>query len=258
MLRSIMVEMGDSPHAKAAMDTAMWLAKAFRARLLALTCLDEHTVQHEHIRRMVEEHTREQQASFEALCADAGVECVSDMEVGDPRAALVHLARKADLLVIGSAPDPDAQARGYSSAASAIAREVARHVLVVRDSVPAFKTAVVGYAGRENSCNALQMTAHLVEKTEGTIHVTTSDQDVARAEAVLNVGMEYLDPYNVTAVAHNASEAAADVLLDTINDTHADLVAIGAIRRSKLSMLAFGDTASRILDWSPAAVLVCR
>lgn len=258
MLRSIMVEMGDSRHARAAMDTALWLAKTFDARLLALTCLDEHSVQNEHIRRMVEEHTREQQASFEASCRDAGVACVSDMEVGDPRAALVHLARKADLLVIGSAPDLDAQARGYSSTASAIAREVVRHVLVVREQVPAFKSIVVGYAGRENSCNALQLSAHIAEKTEGTVHVVTSDHDVARAESVLNVGTEYLAAYRLEAVPHKTSEEPAGVLLDTINETHADLVAIGAIRRSKLSMLAFGDTASRILDWSPAAVLVCR
>ena len=258
MLRSILVEIGDGPPAQAAMDTGLGLARTFGARLHALTCLDERSLQDEHIRQMVEEHTRERQEVFEKRCRDAGVECLSDMEVGDARAALVHLARKADLLVIGSAPDPEARARGYSSTASSIAREVARHVLVVRGQVPAFKSIVVGYAGRENSCNALQLAAHLAEKHSGTIHIVTSDHDVTRAGAVLNVGVEYLDAYDVEVVSHQASEEAADVLLDTIGEVEADMIAIGAIRRSKLSMLAFGDTASRILDWSPAAVMVCR
>jgi len=56
----------------------------------------------------------------------------------------------------------------------------------------------------------------------------------------------------------HASEEPADVLLSTVKEVGADMIAIGAIRRSKLAMLAFGDTASRILHWSPAAVLVCR
>jgi len=258
MLRSVMVEVGDSRHTQAAMDTALWLARAFDARLHALTCLDERSVQSEHIRQMVEEHVREQQAAFEKRCREAGVECLSDIEMGEPRAALVHLARKADLLVIGSTPDPEAQARGYSSSASAIAREVARHVLVVREQVPTFQAIVVGYAGRENSCNALQLAAHIAAKAKGTVHVVTSDHDVTRAGAVLNVGVEYLGAYDIDVVPHQASEQPADVLLDTISEVEADMIAIGAIRRSKLSMLAFGDTASRILDWSPAAVAVCR
>jgi len=258
MLRSIMVETGESPHAVAAMDTALWLARQFKARLYALTCLDERSVDSEHIRRMAEERVREGQGRFEASCRKVGIRCSSDLEVGDPRAALVHLSRKADLLVIGSAPDPDARVRGYCSTASSIAREAVRHVLVVRDKVPTFGSIVVGYAGRENSCNALHLAAHIVEKAGGTIHVVTSSQDIARAGALLNVAMAYLDAYNVQAVAHQASEEPADVLLDTVNQVGADLIAMGAIRRSKLTMLAFGDTASRVLDWSPAAVLISR
>lgn len=258
MLRSLLVEVGDSPHAQAAMDTALTLAKTFGARLRALACLDERSVPSEHIRLTVEEHTRDWLAAFERRCRDAEIACDSDLEVGEPRAALVHLARKADLLVIGSAPDPDAQARGYASAPSAIAREVVRPVLVVRETPVTFRSIVVGYAGRENSCNALQLSAHLAEKFGATLHLVTSDRDVARAGAVMNVGLEYLSTFDVEVVPHQSSGEAADVLLGTITETEADLVAMGAIRRSKLHMLAFGDTASRILDWSPAAVLVCR
>ncbi len=85
------------------MSTALGLARAFGARLHALTCLDERAVQDEHIRQMLEEHARERELAFEKRCADAGVACQSDMEAGDPRAALVHLARKADLLAFADA-----------------------------------------------------------------------------------------------------------------------------------------------------------
>ena len=258
MLRSIMVETGEGPHASAAMETALWLAKSFGARLYALTCLDERGVHSEHIRRMVEEETRERQARFEERCQGAGVECISDIEVGDPHAALVHLSRKADLLVLGSAPDPQDQSRGYSSAASAVAREAVRHVLVVREAAPAFKNIVVGYAGRENSCNALQLAANIGEKAEGTVHVLTSDQDLSRGGAVLNVGIEYLKAYRVQAVPRHVTSEPGDAILEAVKETEADLVAIGAIRRSKLTMMAFGDTASRLLEGSPAAVLICR
>ena len=258
MLRSVMVEMGDSPQAIAAMDTALWLSKTFGAQLHALTCLDERSVQSEHIRRMLEEHIRERQAGFEERCRKAGVECVNDMEVGDPHEAMVHLSRKSDLLVLGSPPDPGAEARGFSSAATSLARDAVRHVLVVRDQAPTFKTIVVGYAGRENSCNALQISAHIAEKAGGTIHLVTSDNEVAEAGAILSVGLEYLKAYKVNAVPHQESQEPTNVLLKTVKDVGADLIAIGDYRRNKLSLLAFGDTAQRILDWCPCAVLICR
>jgi len=258
MLRSIMVETGDSPQAVAAMDTALWLAKAFKARLYALTCLDERAVESEHVRRMLEEHTRERQARLETRCREVGVECVCDIEVGDPHAAIVHLSRKADLMVLGSGPDPEAQARGFSSMGISLAREVVRHVLVVRDRMPTFKSIVVGYAGRENSCNALQLAAHIAEKARGTVHVVSSSPDLAAATSLLNIATTYLSAFKVKAIAHHATQEAGDALFETVKEVGADLVAIGAIRRSRLTMIAFGDTASRVLDTSPASVLIGR
>ncbi|MBM4036033.1 MAG: universal stress protein [Planctomycetes bacterium] len=245
MLRSIMVEVGDSVRAVAAMDTAVWLAKAFGARLYALTCLDERAVESEHIRRMLEEHTQQRQARFEEQCRKAGIECRSSTEVGDPHAAIVHLARKADLLVLGSA-------------AASLAREVVRHVLVVRDTAPAFRQIVVGYAGQENSCNALQLAGHLAERAGGTVHVMSSSADLAAATSLLNIAAAYLDAFKVEVATHHATLEAGDALFELVNEVGADTVAIGAIRRSKLTMMAFGDTASRVLDTSPAAVLIGR
>ena len=222
MLRSIMVETGDSRHAAAAMDTALWLAKTFGAHLHALTCLDEHNVPSDHIRRMLEEHIRERQASFEERCRKAGITALNDTEVGDPHEAMVHLSRRVDLLVIGSPPDPEAHKRGFSSAATSLARDVVRHVLVVRDRVPAFQSIVVGYAGRENSCNALQIAAHIAEKAHGTIHLVTSDDEVSEAGAILNVGVEYLKAYQVDAVPHQTAQDAGTVILDTAREARAD------------------------------------
>ena len=258
MLRSIMVEVGDSARAVAAMDTAVWLAKAFGARLYALACLDERAVESEHIRRMLEEHTQRRQARFEEQCRKAGIECESATEVGDPRAAIVHLARKADLLVLGSPTDPEARDRGFGPSGASLAREVVRHVLVVRDHAPAFRQIVVGYAGQENSCNALQLAGHLAERAGGTVHVVSSSADLAAATSLLNIAAAYLDAYKVEVVTHHATLEAGDALFELVKEVGADTVAIGAVRRSRLTMMAFGDTASRVLDMSPAAVLIGR
>lgn len=258
MLRSIMVETGDSPCAVAAMETAVSLAKAFQARLWALTCLDERAVASGRIRRMLEEHTRQRQERFEEQCRAAGIECHSDIEVGDPHAAIVHLSRKADLMVLGSAPDPEAPDRGFASAGLAVARELVRHVLVVRHKAPAFRRIVVGYAGQENSCNALQLAGHLAEKAGGAVHVLCSGADIAEAKSLLNLAVAYLEAYKVEAVPHYVTQEPGDALFELVREVDADTVAIGAVRRSRLKMIAFGDTASRVLDGSPAAVLIGR
>ncbi|HUT36565.1 MAG TPA: hypothetical protein VNE39_23960 [Planctomycetota bacterium] len=56
----------------------------------------------------------------------------------------------------------------------------------------------------------------------------------------------------------HATLEAGDALFELVNEVGADTVAIGAVRRSRLTMMAFGDMASRILDTSPAAVLIGR
>ncbi|HPD17773.1 MAG TPA: universal stress protein [Planctomycetota bacterium] len=258
MLRSILVETGDSPYAASAMATAQWLAKAFRARLYALTCLDSRSVESEHIRRMLEQHTEARQARLEAECRQAGIECVAQMEVGDPRAAVAHLSRKADLTILGSAAESDESAGVFSATGSSLARELVRHAMVVRETPPTFKHIVVGYAGQENSCNALQLAAHIAEKAKGTVHVLSSSADLAKANALLDVAVAYLGAYKVKAVPHYTTQEAGDALFQLVNEVGADLVAIGALRRSRVTMMAFGDTASRVLDNSPASVLIGR
>ena len=258
MLRSIMVEMGDSPHAAAALETALWLAKAFKARLHALTCLDERTAHSQEVRRMLEEHVREDQDALVKRCRDEGVECICDLELGDRREALVVLSRKADLLVVGDASTDETQAGIFSSAATSVAREVVRDVLFVGDKAPAFRSIVVGYAGQENSCNALRLVAHIAEKSKGTIHIVTSDYDIGRAAMLMTVAEDYLEPFKVELVRHEASDEPAVAILDTMAEADADLVALGAYRKGKLHHLVFGDTATSVLEGSLAPVLICR
>lgn len=258
MLRTIMTETGQSPHALAAMETALWLARSFGARLQVLTCLDERTVQDAHIRQMVEEQVRERQDEFAQRAQAAGVRCVTDLEVGDRRSALVHLSRKADLLVLGGSPKRDSPSAGFAGGAASLARELVRSVLFVRHPRPTFGSIVVGYGGGENSCTALQLAAHFAEKAQGTVHIVTSQHDLIRAHAILNVGVSYLEAYQVRAVPHHCEEEPSSAILDVAEDAGAGLVAVGAYRRGTLHAVAFGSTALRILEWSPAAVLVCR
>jgi len=258
MLRSIMVETGDSDCARAAMATAQRLAQAFNARLYALACLDERAVDDEHIRGMLENYMRERQARFEEECRQMGIECSSELEVGEPGAAIAHLSRKADLMVLGAKANPTAEDRDFSARGAALARRLVRHVLAVRATPPEFKRIVVGYAGQENSCNALQLSAHIAERMGGTVHVLTSSADVAAASGLLKIAMSYLDAFEVEAVQHQAKAEAGEALFELVTETGADVVAIGAVRRSRLAMMAFGDTASRVLDMSPASVLIAR
>ena len=257
MLRSIMVEMGGSRYAAAAMVTAVRLAKAFGAQIRALACIDERSVHSEEIRNMLEEHVRASLDDAAARCRKAGVQCISDLVTGDRRAALVRFSRKADLLVVGEPPsEPDAV--GFSPVASSIAREAVRDVLFVGQKAPTFQSIVVGYAGQENSCDALRLGAHLAEKANGTVHVVTSEHDVPRAFALQTFAMDYLRAFKVSAARRQASGEPADAILGVANEVGADTVAVGAYRMTKLHALAFGSTALQVLESSPAAVLICR
>jgi nucleotide-binding universal stress UspA family protein len=253
-----MVELGDSPHAQAAMETARSLAQSFGARLVALTCLDERTVHSGRVRRMLEEHVRKEQEEFAERCRAEGIECVSELEVGDRLAALVNLSRRADLLVVGDADPSGEQAGIFSPAACSIAREVVRDVLFVGDQVPAFRSIVVGYAGQENSCNALRLAATIAEKSGGTVHVLTSEYDISRTGVLLTSAMEYLKAYEVKAERHGTSEDPDTAILELAARVEADLIAIGAYRKGIFNQLRYGTTAADVIERTKVPVLVCR
>lgn len=258
MLRSIMVELSNSADATPAMETALSLARSFDARLHALSCLDERTVRSSEIRQTLEERVRGWQDAFVKECEEVGVVCITDLEVGDRQTALVHLSRKADLLVVGDRLHSDTHELGFSASALAIARAAVRDVLFVRATPPTFDSVVVAYAGRENSCNALRLAACLAEKVEGTLHVVTSEYDVKDATALLRTAHDYLNAYNVSVTRHQMPDEPVQGVLETARKVGADLIALGAYRHTKLHALAFGDTAEAILHASPVSMLICR
>ena len=258
MLRSVMVELNNSPDASPAMETALSLAKSFDARLHALSCLDERTVESAEVRRILEEQVGDWQIAFTEKCQELGVVPVTDLEIGDRQTALVHLSRKADLLIVGDRPYSDTHELGFSPSALATAQAAVRDLLLVRATAPAFEHIVVGYSDRENSCNALRLAACLAEKVEGTIHVVTSEYDVKDATPIQLTAHDYLDAYNVTVTQHQVPHEPVQGVLETARKTGADLIALGAYRHSKLHAWAFSDTAQGILHGSPVSMLICR
>ena len=258
MLRTIMVETGESPEALAAMKTALSLAKAFDARVIGMAHLDERAVRSGHVRRMLEDYLRGEQESFAARCRSEGVPCVCDMSIGGRRAILAKLSLKADLLIVGEAMRPASEGGGFHSSTVSIAREMVRDVLFVGKTVPAFRNIIVGYAGRENSCNALRLMAHIAEKFGGAIHLVTSETDTIRAESLLGVAQEYLESYAAEGVRHHRRDEAAAAILTVARQVQADAIAMGAYRTNMAQILAFGATSTSVLTRSPIPVFACR
>ena len=259
MLRSILVELANTPEGGPSMGVALALAQAFGARLHALSCLDERTVQCEGIRQMLEERVLGWQRAFVERCERAGVRCLTDLDVGDRRTALIRLSRKVDLLVMPGRPSPAAARAGVPSVIEFVAREAVRDVLFVRACDMTFRRIVVGFAGQENSCSALRLAAHLAEKSDnGTVHVVTSGGGVADVSSVLSSAREYLGAFDVQVECHESGDSPAEAILGTAREVRADLVAVGAYRRSRLRAVWFGETTAGVLRESPVSLLVSR
>ena len=312
MLRTIMLELGDGSNDSPAMEAALWLGRAFGARLSAITCLDERQLQaldircnipqralpaeetpagsHEGgearptssperapdtrglvdawleggpthdplIRRMLTQHVWAARVELAARCREVGVEFEHCVEVGDPSEVLARRSRGADLSVLRRPPRQGALTDGLRSPAASVVRAIERDALYVGDTTPAFHSVVVGYAGHDTSCDALELAAHIVEKAEGTVHVVTSRHHVGQASELLSLAEEYLGAYRLEVVGHHCSGEPASAILRIAAQVSADTVALGAHRHGKLHQLALGSTALHILSTTPLSVLICR
>lgn len=207
---------------------------------------------------MLERHGREALDLVASVCQRKQVKCDTKIERGRPATALAFLAPMYDLAVIGS-HGSEAEFRSclLGSTATELTRLSTRPVLVVREEYRPIARAVVGYDGSPEATRALETVVGLARGGQWSLTVVVAGEgaavDTLAAQARKFRGMDDIAS-EVTVRRGDASH----VLLDTVEEVGAELVAVGARGVSKLAKFLLGSTSDTLLCQSPAPVMVFR
>ncbi len=273
MIKRILVALSGTPCTPSAIAHGVELAKSHNAQLSGVTVIDPDRLQDvgpipiggaaaahelaEHRMHLAKEHIEEAIAQFEKACGDAGVANRIFRESGDSAERLLADWRYHDLTVIGL--------RGlfeygvlhdHGHLVLDVIGAGLRPLLAVSEEYRDIQSAMVAYDGSPLSARALKAFCMLdIWKPMPTTIACFSGQE-GEAETLLADAAAYLESHTFAATKKRVEEKPRKVILDTLEACNADILVMGAAKRTRLGRKLLGDTARYALENSTLPIFL--
>jgi nucleotide-binding universal stress UspA family protein len=276
MIKSLLVAVDSSAHARAALEHAVELGKLYKARVTGLHVLD--------IRYLEMPPYLDYSYTFEAVpptltpldlmdkfrakgervlgelrevVEKAGLEVELRTEEGVPGQVIADLAQAHDLVVLGKRGEHAKWGRGLlGSTAESVTRRSVIPVFLAEEKPHALKKALVLFDGSEPADRGLRLAADVASRAPLALRVLTVNDDADEGQATLQTARAYLEPLKLSAtysaMAGRASKAAAAALVDD----PADVVIMGMRGHSALQHLILGRTTEQLMRSVQVPVLL--
>jgi nucleotide-binding universal stress UspA family protein len=276
MLTSILVPVDSSPHSRAALEHAVELGKAYRARLTGLYVLDvrylemppylDYSFTFEAIPPSIApldilEKFRVKSErllnDFHEVVERAGLSAEVRTEEGVPSHSIVETGAAHDLIVMGKRGE-HAKWGGdlLGSTAENVVRRSATPVFLVDSEHRPLRKMLVLFDGSYPANRALKLAADLSARTAAKLKILTVDDDAARGTALQQEAKSYLEPLRLGAIYDLLSGRAAKTIASALEDEPVDAVILGMRGHSALHDLILGSTAEHLMRSVQVPVLL--
>lgn len=270
MIKHILVALDGSKHGQVALEQSVVLAQQLGARLHGVHVLDSSMLRssllHDfsgsvglepqlHLRSQLEGFMKTVADSllqnFKLRCAAAGVVGHAEVVMATVAEGLIEAAHRADLVVLGrhgSAYDLAPNDHGQGSTARQLIRQSPTSLFVTGTEVRAMQKILVGMDGSPGSWKALKGAVALSRELKVGLEVAqvTPIGSPERPE-VLTQAQTYAEGYGVTAHYHSRRGDPVVVLLELLQQTGADLLAVGYEGGSRLREFFIGHTPDALM-----------
>jgi|YelNatPaOPRAMG01_1025707.scaffolds.fasta_scaffold05371_13 nucleotide-binding universal stress UspA family protein len=280
MYKHILVCTDGSPHATAALQYAIGLAKKLDGRVVALHITDIRLLEGPIVTDFVgaigaEPYTqllprvreiREQKArvildAAAAACRNAGVPCETANPTGPLVPTMLEFEQQADLVVLGRLGEHAQWAsETLGSSVERMVRASIKPCLVVPVEVRPLRHVLLAYDGSAESHKALlagtQLAAALGAKVT-LVTVAQPDHEEAASKVLQEAHRLALRhvPEVHAQLCHGVAEAE---ILKMVEQTSADLIVMGAYGHTRIRELILGSTTSHVLRRTAVPVLLVR
>lgn len=285
MYQRILVPTDGSDHADWAGAHAVHLAAAFDATVTLLNVVDLDAeagpfsaggIDSEYVSRLEDKGRETVQAAASALAADVEMDVVT----GRPAEAILEYTdeQDVDLVVMGTHGRTGVQRYVMGSVTERVVSLAEVPVLTVRgrdgERVTDYDEILIPTDGSEAAATAIEHGLAVAERFDARIHAVnvvhigaaTTSPDLSLSPELLSA-LESSGETVTEAIADRAEAAGLDTvtavregtpagtLLDYVDETNIDLVAMGTAGRTGLSRYLLGSTTERVIRRSEAPVL---
>ncbi len=271
MIKRILVALSGTPCTPSAITHAVELSQVHQAELTGVTIFDPERLQDvgpvplgggaaahelaEHRTKLAKVHIEEAVALFEKACGDAGLEYRVLRESGDTASRLLADWRYHDLTIIGL--------RGlFEYGVLHDSRDLVldvigaglRPLLAVAEEHRSINRAMIAYDGSPLAARAMK--AFCMLDIWPPIATSIACFNNKEGEDLLDEAARYVEAHGVNPETMLRSESVRPHLLDAVEEWDADLLIMGAARRSRLGRKLLGDTARFVLENATRPVFI--
>ncbi|MDP7005920.1 MAG: universal stress protein [Phycisphaerales bacterium] len=273
MIKRILVALSGTPCTPSAIKHGIELAKKHNAELTGVTIFDPDRLQDvgpvplggaaaahelaEHRMKIAKEHIEEAITIFEEKAGDAEVTNRVLRETGDSAKRLLADWRYHDITVIGL--------RGlfeygvlhdHGHLVLDVVGEGLRPLLAVSEEYRPINSAMVAYDGSPLAARAMKAFCMLGVWEPMPTTVTCFNGQEGDAETLLNEASQYLNSHTYPNTIKRIEEKPRNAILETMEKCSADLLVMGAAKRTRIGRKLLGDTARFALENSTRPIFL--
>jgi len=278
MIKSILIPTDGSTGSQTALDYGLYFAALFRAEITGLNVIDIRALEGPFLsdisgslgftpfqnyfpkfQKILEDRGNVILDDFKNRCSEKSFQPKLKRMSGVIANVIAEEAKRVDLVVIAQRGEHEQWSTGLlGSTTDSVVRKSPRPVLVTPPTFREIKNVLVAYDGSTEANKALKTACeHFADKNIQfrTVFVT-SDED--KSKKLTDEVNEFISPYQVKCEIETLKGDTAEEILNYSEQTHTDLIVMGAFSHSRLRDLILGGTTAFIIRNASIPVLLER
>jgi len=278
MIKTILVGLDGSEHARTAMQYALWLGERMGATVVGLHVVDIVSIEgsffHDisgslgfepyldfssKMREVLHERGRAILQAFSDEASRCGVRHDTNLAMGVVANEVAEQARTADLVVIGHRGVNERFSTGLlGSTAESVTRKCPRPVFISTADFRPPSQPILAYDGSQRAGAAMHAAADFCVSLSLPLTVLTIAKDAKSGERIVNDARKYLASYNLETRWVVRTGNAPEQIVMVIKEQGFDLLFIGAYGHSRIIEMVLGSTTEYVLRNASCPVFLNR
>ncbi len=278
MIKTILVGLDGSEHARTAGRYALWLGERFGATVIGLHVVDIVSIEgsffHDisgslgfepyldfssKMREVLHERGKGLLQEFSEAAAHAGVRADTVLGMGVVANEIAEQARVADLVVIGHRGVNERFSTGLlGGTTESVTRKCPKPVFVSTLEFHSVTRPLLAYDGSQRAAAAMHAAAEFCVSLSLPLTVLTVCKERESGDKLTADAQKYLAPYNLTSTCHVQTGNVPERIVASIKEGGFDLLFIGAYGHSRIIEMVLGSTTEYVLRNAPCPVFLNR
>jgi nucleotide-binding universal stress UspA family protein len=278
MIKSILLSIDGSIYTEPAIRNAIYLARAFGAKIRVLSVVDVRTfewamsvgadafvpvipsaVYLEETKRLQQQKAAATLQKSEELLREANLPYTLSQESGSPTEVISEHIRTADLLMMGARGEFAVwKSKDIGETLDYISRNVYKPIFIVSKDFKPMTKILAAYDGSDTANKALSLAGYFASKLTLAVTVLAVSSRKEEAKRVLKEAEEYLSNYDIKCKKAHFPGSPEAKICGYAHDHQFDLIVMGAYGHSRIREAILGSTTQTVMRMAKIPVLLAK